>query len=164
MELERLIRDFLVRSRRDLRAQLEAKYGLDPDEIDEILDRMIHRVYGPALSLAESLKHGRVALFIEREGCQVCRDAAPEFEHFLKDHPDFSCVRLEYSKPEGLIYHILHQEESGRLPLVALISNGTVLVLETGGARAFEEYERSEKCEGLCEVRAPGKSGGHKVG
>lgn len=163
MELERLIRDFLVRSRRDLRAQLEAKYGLDPDEIDEILDRMIHRVYGPALSLAESLKHGRVALFIEREGCPVCRDAAPEFERFLEDHPDFSCIRLEYSKPEGLIYHILHQEESGRLPLVALISDGTVMMLETGGARAFEEYERSEKCEGLCEVRAPGKSGGHRV-
>ncbi|MCQ8903808.1 MAG: hypothetical protein NQU42_06940 [Methanothrix sp.] len=163
MELERLIRDFLVRSRRDLRAQLEAKYGLDPDEIDEMLDRMIHRVYGPALSLAESLKHGRVALFVEREGCSVCRDTTPELERFLKDHPDFSCIKLEYSKPEGLIYHILHQEESGRLPLVALISDGTVMMLETGSARAFAEYERAAKCEGVCEVRAPGKSDCHGV-
>lgn len=163
MELERLIREFLVRSRRALRAQLEAKYGLDPNEIDEILDRMVRRVYGPALTLAERLKHGRVALFIEREGCPVCRDAAPELERFLKEHPDFRCTRLEYSTPEGLIYHILHQEESGRLPLVALISDGRVIMLETGGARAFADYERSEKCEGLCEVRAPGRSGGQGV-
>ncbi len=155
MELKRLVSDFVERSRRDLRAQLESGYGLDPDETDEIVDRALFKVYGPALALADKLCSGRTVLFIEKEGCPVCRAAAPELERFLRDHPDFACLRIEYSTPEGLLYHILYAGESGKLPLVAVISDGILMKLLTGDIRELLDERSIKACENLCEVRAP---------
>lgn len=143
MELGSRIREFLVSRRRKLRAELESRYGVPPEEMDGLVDRVIDQTYRKALALAEEISCMKrpVLLFIWQSACPICRDSHPEFAQFSENHPEILPISLDYSKAEGLIYHILNQEDDGMLPLISLISNGELKMMSIGRRVTLEMYE-----------------------
>lgn len=143
MELGSRIQEFLVSRRRKLRTELESRYGVPPEEMDGVVDRVIDQTYGKAIALAEEIccMKQPVLLFIWQRGCPICRDSEPEFARFSESHPEILPIILDYSKSEGLIYHIFNQEEEGMLPLISMISNGELKMMSTGQRVTLEMYE-----------------------
>lgn len=150
MDLMGLVQAFLEAQRSRLKSELAAKYGVPEDELSDNVSSFLKKAYGPAEELVGSLcrcKH-TVVLFIGRKGCAICQRSQPELESFLKRHGDVRLVKLDYSDPRGLLYHILHQEKTGMLPLIAMISEGQVKMIFTGECilpEAYEQYYRALK-------------------
>jgi len=141
-----LVQEFITQKRARLRTTLAAKYGLSSEEMDEVqeaVDLFLEKNYGPAVSLAEEISKIQqpVVLFIGREDCAICQESKPLVTKFVQDHGDVRFVKLDYSDPAGRMYHILHQEDRGLLPLTALIYRGCVRMLFTGQPVSSETYE-----------------------
>ena len=71
-------------------------------------------------------------LFIGRKDCAICRRSEPILESFLSSHKDLELVKLDYSQPSGLLYHMIHGRENGMLPLIAFIFQGAIRMIVTG--------------------------------
>ena len=87
-------------------------------------------------------KEHPVLLFIGRKDCTICQRSQPYLEKFLLDHKDLEGVLLDYSLPEGLLYHIILQHEEGMLPLIAMIFRGSIRMIFTGKCVHDAIYEK----------------------
>lgn len=125
------------------REELAGKYGVPEDELSEVVESFLRDTYGPALKLVETMcsKELPLVLFVGRKGCAICERSQPELERFLKGHEDIELLKLDYSQPEGLLYHMIHQEETGMLPLIAMIFRGCIGMIFTGECVRREDYE-----------------------
>ena len=55
-------------------------------------------------------------LFIGRKDCTICRRSEPILESFLSRHKDLELVKLDYSQPSGLLYHMIHSRGEWHAP------------------------------------------------
>jgi hypothetical protein len=58
------------------------------------------------------------------------------------DHKDLEFVNLDYSLPEGLLYHMIQQKDNGMLPLIAMIFQGSIKMIFTGECVHAAVYEK----------------------
>lgn len=144
MDLMSRVQGFMALKMKRLSEELAEKYGVPEEEVSDIVSGFLRDTYGPAVEIAESIssKKQPVMLFIGREGCAICQRSKPELDLFLQDHSDLEPVLLDYSRPEGLLYHMIQQGESGLLPLIAMIFQGDIRMVFTGQCIHPEVYER----------------------
>jgi hypothetical protein len=143
MDLMSRVERFMVQQQQRLSGSLAEKYGVPAEEVSDAVSLFLHDTYDPALRTAEQVARSEqpIALFIGRESCAICQRSYPELEKFLRNHPELQLMRLDYSSSEGLLYHMIAQEETGRLPLVAFIIKGRIGMLSTGVCVDSEGYE-----------------------
>jgi hypothetical protein len=144
MDLMSRVQGFMALKMKRLSEELAEKYGVPEEEVSDIVSWFLKYTYGPAMEIAESVssKKQPVMLFIGREGCAICQRSKPELDLFLQDHSDLEPVLLDYSRPEGLLYHMIQQGESGLLPLIAMVFQGDIRMVFTGQCIHPEVYER----------------------
>jgi hypothetical protein len=144
MDLMSRVQGFMALKMKRLSEELAEKYGVPEEEVSDIVSGFLKDTYGPAMEIAESIssKKQPVMLFIGREGCAICQRSKPELDLFLQDHSDLEPVLLDYSRPEGLLYHMIQQGESGLLPLIAMVFQGDIRMVFTGQCIHPEVYER----------------------
>ncbi|HOT07229.1 MAG: hypothetical protein A4E45_01130 [Methanosaeta sp. PtaB.Bin039] len=144
MELKAQVQEFLKAQSRTVKGELASKYGVPPEELEEVAAGILETTFGPALMLARQIEShpGAVLLFIGRQDCPICSDDRPVVEAFLSSHRGVRREIRDYTEPEGLIYHMLNREDQGMLPLIALISGGQVAMLHTGKRLTQEDLER----------------------
>jgi hypothetical protein len=144
MDLMSRVQGFMAFKMKRLSEELAEKYGVPEEEVYEIVSGFLKDTYAPAMELAESIssKKHPVMLFIGRKDCAICRRSKPELDLFLKGHDDLEPVLLDYSRPEGLLYHMIQQGEKGLLPLIAMIFQGEIRMVFTGECVHPEVYER----------------------
>ena len=143
MDLMSLVQESMEDRNSRLKKALSAKYGVPEGELEETVSGYLRDTYGPALEVAKSISEseGPVVLFIGKEGCAICQRSRPELDRFLQRHCEVKLVKLDYSHPSGLLYHVIHREERGMLPLIAMICGGCVTKLFTGECVLPEVYE-----------------------
>jgi len=137
-------RDSWPRSRKKLREELAWKYGVPEDELSDIVDSFLRDTYGPAIELARAIesKECPVLLFIGRKDCAICQRSLPALERFLQGHKELELVKLDYSDPKGLLYHMIQQQDRGMLPMIAMIFRGSIRMIFTGEGIQEEIYEK----------------------
>ncbi len=123
--------------------ELAEKYGVPEEEVFDVVSEFLKDTYGPAVKTAESISRREqpVMLFIGRGGCTICQKSKPELDLFLQNHRDMEQVLLDYSNPEGLLYHMIQQGEAGLLPMIAMIHKGCIRMIFTGKCVHSEVYE-----------------------
>jgi hypothetical protein len=143
MDLNLKVQGFMARKQERLTRELAEKYDVPLNEVDDIVDSFLKDTYGPAQRLAESIhdKELVLLLFIGKKGCTICQKSRPILESFLSSHPDLEGVLLDYSQSEGLLYHMIHEEEKGMLPLIAFIFHGTIRMISYGECISTSVYE-----------------------
>ena len=144
MDLNLLAHGFMVRTQERLSLELAEKYGVPLNEVEGVVDSFLSDTYGPALRLAEYI-HDReraVLLFIGKKDCAICQKSRPIMESFLLSHLDLERVFLDYSQSEGLLYHVIHEEKLGMLPLIAIIFQGTIRMIYCGECISTAVYEK----------------------
>jgi len=139
-----LMRDSMARKEEELSEELGSKYGVPPEEVADVVRSFLKDSYGPAMNLVEELatKGSPLLLFIGKKNCAVCCRCKPVIEDFLSRHAELEMVALDYSQPEGLLYHIIVNQGAGMLPLVAFILQGQLRLSFTGECSALSDYER----------------------
>ena len=139
-----LMRDFMARKEEKLSEELGEKYGVPPEEVADVVLSFLKDSYGPAIELLEELaaKSGPLLLFIGKMDCAVCSRCKPIIEVFLSGHAELEMVAVDYSQREGLLYHIIVNQESGMLPLIAFILGAQLRLSFTGECSALSDYER----------------------
>ncbi len=136
---------FIAMKQKKLAGELAEKYGVPEDEVSEVVESFLKDTYGPALKLANDIcgRERTVLLFISRKDCAICKRCRPDIERFLLDHKELEPVMLDYSQAEGLLYHMIQQQDKGMLPLIAMIVQGDIKMIFTGeciGQDAYEKY------------------------
>jgi hypothetical protein len=152
MDLIALAQGFMTAKQEELALELAEKYGVPLNEVTGVVDSFLRDTYGPALNLAKAIhrKESPALLFIGRKDCTICQRSRPVLESFLLGHEELQPVVLDYSQPEGLIYHIIHRGDTGMLPLIALIFRGAIKVISSGecvGAQVYEKYYNDIQAE-----------------
>jgi len=144
VKLLHMMGDFLARKEREFSQELGSKYGVPPEEVSDVVRSFLRDCYGPATGLAKEIseKSGPLLLFIGKKDCAVCRRCEPVIEDFLSGHEELELISLDYSQPEGLIYHIIVNQEAGMLPLIAFILQGELRLYFTGECAGISVYER----------------------
>lgn len=134
---------FLSKREKKIGSELAMKYAVPKDEVAEEVRSYLDDAFGPAKRLAFEIgeREGCLLLFIGKKDCNVCKRCEPVLEGFLKAHSELQLLRLDYSEPEGLLYHIIHEEERGSLPMIAFISQGRVWMVFTGECSKETVYE-----------------------
>lgn len=135
---------FMNSKLKDFSAELAEKYGVPESEVEDIVSEFLENTYGPALKLAEAIskKDVPVLLFIWRKGCSICQKSKPELDKFIQAHSDIDLITVNYSDPEGLLYHIINQEKNGMLPMIAMVFQGKIKMIFTGVCIHPEVYEK----------------------
>ncbi|MHB8119680.1 MAG: thioredoxin domain-containing protein [Methanothrix sp.] len=152
MDLKAQVQGFMAKKQELLSDELSEKYGVPPEEVAGVVESFLADTYGPAISLAQAIadKEGVVLLFIGRKDCNICRRSEPILEDFLSRHKDLGLVKLDYSQPSGLLYHMIHNCEKGMLPLIAFIFRGAIRMIFTGEclhAAVYEKYYNEVQAE-----------------
>ena len=144
MDLNLKVQGFMARKQERLAQELAEKYGVPLNEVDDVVDSFLKDTYGPALRLAESIhdKEKVILLFIGKKDCAICQKSRPILESFLSNHTDLEGVLLDYSQSEGLLYHMINEEEKGMLPLIAFIFQGTMRMISCGECICTAVYEK----------------------
>jgi hypothetical protein len=144
MDLMARVQGFLTLKKVRLGEELAEKYGVPEDEVSGLVDSFLKDTYDPALKVAGAIsgKVNPVLLFIGRKDCAICQKSQPDLERFLENHQDLELVKLDYSQPEGLLYHLIQQQNKGMLPLVAMIFKGQIRMIFTGESIHATVYER----------------------
>jgi hypothetical protein len=139
-----LMQDFMARKEEQLSEELGEKYGVPPEEVADVVQSFLKDSYGPAVGLMEHLaaKGGPMLLFVGKKDCAVCCRCKPIIEDFISRHGELVMIALDYSQPEGLIYHVLVRQATGMLPLIAFIVDGQLKLSFTGECSALSVYER----------------------
>ncbi|MCX6669606.1 MAG: hypothetical protein NTV25_07355 [Methanothrix sp.] len=145
MDLMARVQGFMTLKKERLSEELAEKYGVSEDEVAGVVDSFLKDTYGPALKAAGAIsgKENPVLLFIGRKECAICQRSQPDLERFLENHRDLELIKLDYSQPEGLLYHMIQQHDKGMLPLVAMIFRGRIRMIFTGEcihATVYEKY------------------------
>jgi len=138
MNLIVLVQGFRAAKHEQLCEELAEKYGVPVDEVAEVVESFLKDTYGPAEKLAEVIqsKERPVLLFIGRKDCIICQRSQPYLEKFLRYRKDLEGVLLDYSLPEGLIYHIILPQGERMLPMIAMIFQGSIRMIFKGSAFA----------------------------
>jgi hypothetical protein len=144
MDLKSQVQGFMAKSREKLGDELAEKYGVPLEEVAGVVNSFLEDTYGPAIrqSLAIDSREGVVLLFIGRKDCTICQRSEPILESVLSRHKDLELVKLDYSQPSGLLYHVIHGQENGQLPLIAFIFRGTIRMIFTGECLHASVYEK----------------------
>ena len=144
MDLMDRAKGFMNSKLESFRSELAEKYGVPASEVEDSVSEFLANTYGPALGKAEAIsrKDKPVLLFIWRKGCSICQKSKPELEKFIQAHSDLDLVTVDYSDPEGMLYHMINQEEKGMLPMIAMIFQGNIKVVFTGVCIHPEVYEK----------------------
>lgn len=144
MDLIARVQGFMVAKQEKLREELAEKYGVPEDELSDIVDSFLRDTYGPAIELAKAIKskESPVLLFIGRGDCTICQRSLPSLEGFLRGHKEFELVKLDYSDAQGLLYHMIQQQDRGMLPMIAMIFRGSIRMIFTGESINEEIYEK----------------------
>jgi hypothetical protein len=144
MDLKAQVQGFMAKKEVQLSDELAEKYGVPPEEVAGVVNSFLKDTYGPAIRLAQDIdgKVGVVLLFIGRKDCNICRRSEPILESFLSCHKDLELVKLDYSQPSGLLYHMIHGQENGMLPLIAFIFRGAIRMIFTGECLHNDIYEK----------------------
>ncbi len=114
----------MAKNQEKLSDALAEKYGVPHGEVDGVINSFLEDTYGPTIKTSQAIDFNEVVvlLFIGRKDCAICQRSEPILEIFLSPrHMDLKLVKLDYSQPAGLLYHIIHGQESGMLPLIAFI-------------------------------------------
>ena len=143
-DLISLAEEFIAKKQDEMSWELAEKYLLSSDEVSEIVSSFLDDSYGPAMDRAEEIakREGMVLLFIGRKDCTICQRCRPVLERFIIEHRELEAVILDYSQPEGLLYHLIHREERGMLPLIAFVSRGKIMMKTCGECAAEQVYEK----------------------
>lgn len=144
MNLMARVQGFMDGELERLSGSLAEKYGVSRDEVAGSVGAFLQETYGPAMRLAEAISSKKVPVivFIGREGCNICQRSMPPLERFLQEHRDLELVKLDYSEPAALLYHMILHTDKGMLPLIAMVSEGCISMVFTGEAVATEVYQR----------------------
>lgn len=144
MDLKAQLQGFMAKKQEQLSDELSEKYGVPPEEVAGVVESFLADTYGSAISLAQAIagKEGATLLFIGRKDCAICRRSEPILESFLSSHKDLELVKLDYSQPSGLLYHMIHNGEKGMLPLIAFIFQGAIRMIVTGECLHMAVYEK----------------------
>lgn len=146
MDLNAQVQGFMARKGEQLSEELAQKYGVPLAEVADIVNSFLKDTYEPAIRQAQAIdRMGRrkmVLLFIGRKDCSICKRSEPILESFLSRHTDLQLVKLDYCQPSGLLYHMIHSQKNGMLPLIAFILNGAVKKIFTGQCLNTDAYER----------------------
>ncbi|MFB3764666.1 MAG: TlpA family protein disulfide reductase [Methanotrichaceae archaeon] len=147
MDLMDRAKGFMNSKLKSSSVKLAERYGVPVNEVEDTVSEFLANTYGPALNMAESIsgKDRPVLLFIWRKGCGICQKSKPELEKFIQAHSDLDLVVVDYSDPEGVLYHIINQEENGMLPMIAMIFRGNIKMIFTGVCVHPEVYEKYYK-------------------
>jgi hypothetical protein len=144
MDLNILAQGFMTWKQEQLAQELAEKYGVPLNEVEGVVESFLKDTYGPALKLAKAI-HGKdkaVLLFIGKKDCVICQKSRPIMESFLLSHTDLEWVLLDYSQSEGLLYHMIHREEKGMLPMIAFIFQGAIRMISCGECICTAVYEK----------------------
>lgn len=144
MDLMSRVQEFMASQLKRLSEELAEKYGVPQEELCDEVTSFLMATYGPAQEAATAIcnRERPAILFIGRKDCAICQRCQPELERFLQDHEELDLVKLDYSQPEGLLYHMIQHEENGMLPLIAMIFRGCIGAVFTGECVQPEVYER----------------------
>jgi hypothetical protein len=146
MDLKAQVQGFMARKEEQLSDELAQKYGVPLAEVADVVNSFLKDTYGPAIEQAQAIdRMGRrkmVLLFIGRKDCSICKRSEPILESFLSHHTDLQLVKLDYCQPSGLLYHMIHSQKNGMLPLIAFILNGAIKKIFTGECLQRDDYER----------------------
>jgi hypothetical protein len=157
MDLMSRVQDFMASQLERLSGELAEKYGVTEEELSDDVATFLRETYGPALEAATAIcsREQPVVLFIGRKDCAICQRCQPELDRFLQDHEELDLVKLDYAKPEGLLYHLIQHEAKGMLPMIAMIFEGGIRKVFTGECLQPEAFERcyrdlrSEGCQNI---------------
>ncbi|OPY53772.1 MAG: hypothetical protein A4E48_00605 [Methanosaeta sp. PtaU1.Bin060] len=157
MDLMSRMQEFMASQLERLSGELAMKYDVPAEEFSDDVDAFLRETYGPAVEAATAIcqRERPVVLFIGREDCAVCQRCEPVLARFLQDHEELDLVKLDYAKPEGLLYHMIQHDAKGMLPMIAIIFRGGIRKLFTGECSSPEVYERhyrdlpSEGCQNI---------------
>jgi len=145
MDLKAQVQGFMARKEGQLSDELASKYGVPSAEVADVVNSFLEDTYGPAIRQAQAIDRmggELVLLFIGRKDCNICKRSEPILESFLTHHTDLQLVKLDYCQPSGLLYHMIHCQKNGMLPLIAFILNGAIKKIFTGECLNTEVYER----------------------
>ncbi|MFZ2472534.1 MAG: hypothetical protein WAW52_11400 [Methanothrix sp.] len=144
MDLKAQVQGFMAEKEVQLSDELAEKYGVPSEEVADVVNSFLKDTYGPAIRQAQAIdrKMGMVLLFIGRKDCNICKRSEPILESFLSLHKDLELVKLDYSQPSGLLYHMIHNREKGMLPLIAFILRGGIRMIFTGECLHPDVYEK----------------------
>lgn len=136
---------FMARKEAQLGDELAEKYGVPLAEVADVINSFLNDTYGPAMRQVQAIDGIRgkiVLLFIGKSDCNICKRSEPILESFLSSHRDLHLVKLDYCLPPGLLYHMIHCQKNGMLPMIAFILNGAVKKFFTGECLEAAVYER----------------------
>ncbi len=144
MDLKAQVRGFMAKKEKELCDELAEKYGVPLEEVSGVVESFLKDTYGPAINQAWTIDRmgEMVLLFIGRKDCNICKRSEPILESFVSHHTDLELVKLDYSQPSGLLYHMIHNQENGMLPLIAFIFNGAIRMIFTGECIHPSIYEK----------------------
>jgi hypothetical protein len=145
MNLKAQMRGFMARKEEQLGDELAEKYGVPLAEVVDVVNSFLNDTYGPAMRQVQAINgmRGRmVLLFIGRSDCNICKRSEPILESFLSSHRDLHLVKLDYCQPPGLLYHMIHCQKNGMLPMIAFILDGAIKKFFTGECLEAAVYER----------------------
>jgi len=145
MHLKAQVQGFMARKEEQLSDELASKYGVPLAEVADVVNSFLKDTYEPAIRQAQAIDRmggEMVLLFIGRKDCNICKRSEPILESFLTHHTDLQLVKLDYCQPSGLLYHMIHCQKNGMLPLIAFILNGAIKKIFTGECLNAEVYER----------------------
>jgi len=146
MDLKAQVLGFMARKVEQLSDELAQKYGVPLAEVADVVNSFLKDTYGPAIEQAQAIDRmgvGKmVLLFIGRKDCNICKRSEPILESFLSSHTDLQLVKLDYCQPSGLLYHMIHSQKNGMLPLIAFILNGAIKKIFTGECLQMDVYDR----------------------
>ena len=147
MDLKAQVQGFMTKKQEQLSDELSEKYGVPPEDVAAVVESFLADTYGPAISLAQAIagKEWLVLLFIGRKDCAICRRSEPILVDFMSRHKDLELVKLDYTQPPGLLYHMIHNGEKGMLPLIAFIFHGAIKMIVTGECFHTAVYEKYYK-------------------
>jgi hypothetical protein len=145
MDLKAQVQGFMAKKEEQLSDELAKKYGVPLVEVAGVVNSFLKDTYGPAIRQAQDIdRMGKkmVLLFIGRKDCSICKRSEPILESFISHHKDLELVKLDYCQPSGLLYHMIHNQEKGMLPLIAFIFQGVVKMIFTGECLNSNVYEK----------------------
>lgn len=138
------VQKFMSKKNEKLSEELSEKYGVPSEEVAGVVESFLEDTYGPAKRLAEifAAKNETMLLFIGKKDCNICRRCEPILESFLDNHKELKLAKLDYSQPEGLLYHMIHDQDRGKLPLIAFLIQGKIMMVFTGECHCSTVYEK----------------------
>ncbi|VVB70742.1 Uncharacterised protein [uncultured archaeon] len=159
MDLTGRVQGFMAMKLKSFSVELAEKYGVPENEVADVVGSFLEDTYWPAQKLAEviSCKKNPVLLFIGKKDCPICQRCQVDLDAFLSSHKDLELIRVDYTTPEGLLYHMIQQQDTGKLPMIAMIYGGMITMFITGEcihSAVYEKYYNALRMQGSQNIYA----------